>query len=308
MKKVLITAKIFDIAKNILSRKYKVDIWDKKKGSLKEAVQKYDAILSTIEEKFNEKIIFSSKKLKVISNCAVGLDNIDLIACEKKSIKVYNLPYIVTNSTADLTMGILLSFARHIIEANKFVKQNKWKSFDANRFLGFELYKKTLGIIGFGRIGQAVAKRAIGFGIKVIFFSRSKKILKTGFKRCKSVSFEKLLETSDFISLNTSLNKSSENLIDKKAFSLMKKRPILINAARGKVINTKDLIYALKKGILTGAALDVTDPEPMYNHDLLSCKNCLIVPHIGTATYECRYNMAKKAAENILNFFADKKR
>ena len=308
MKKVFITRKLPHIAVDILSKDFDVDMNEKKYLSRKElieATEKYDGILSTIPDIFDKDILSYAKKLKVISNYAVGLDNIDVEFAEKsKNIKVFNLPDIVTNSTADLTFAIFLSLIRKICPAKEFVKKGLWKEFDLELFVGEELFNKTFGIIGFGRTGKAVAKRALGFGLKVVFYNRSKVFLqKDELEKYKQITKEELLEISDYISLHVPLNEESKYMINLETMKTMKKKPVLINMARGPIVKTDDLIKALKTGLVRGVGLDVTDPEPLpSNHSLLSFENALIVPHIGTATVECRYIMAKKAAENILFF------
>ena len=304
-KHVFITRKIHPIAKDILSKKFEVHENEKfgelTDNDLKNIVFKYDAILSTVREKFTKEILKNKKNLKLISNYAVGLNNIDTDFANSIGIKVYNTPDVVTDSTADLTIALLLSLIRKIPEASNFVKRNEWKSWDPNLFVGKELQGKTLGIIGFGRIGQAVAKRAIGFGLKVIFCNPSK-IKKSISDKSKQVKLDYLLKESDIISLHAPLNEATKNLIDYNAFKKMLKKPIILNLARGEILNTEDLTRALKEELIWGVALDVTNPEPIpKDHKLLSLKNCIIVPHIGTATIECRHNMAKMAAENIVN-------
>ena len=306
MKKVLITKTLpSDIAKELLSKKYLVDINEGsvlKKEDLIEAVQKYDGILSLLCDRFDKEVLSYAKNLKVISNFAIGLDNIDQNEAHKKNIKVFNLPDIVTESTADLTFAILLSLIRKIPEAKAYVKKNKWVAYDPTLFMGEELHNKTFGIIGFGRCGKAVAKRALGFGLNVIFYNRSKVDLQDDLKLCKQVSLDDLFKSSDYISLHVPLTEETKHFLFLDTIKQMVKKPVLINMARGGVVNTDDLVYALENKLLRSASLDVTDPEPLTkDHPLLSLENCLVVPHIGSATLECRYQMAKKAAENILS-------
>ena len=307
MKKVFISRSIPNIAYNLLSKKMEVVVNEKKdlpKDKLIEVMREYDAILSTIPDIIDEEVLSHAGKIKVISNYAVGLDNIDVEYAKSKNIAVFNLPDIVTNSTADLTFAIFLSLVRKICSAREYVKNDLWKSYDPDIFVGEELTGKTFGIIGFGRIGKAVAKRALGFSMKVIFYSNRELDENEKIDGCVQVSKDVLLESSDFISLHIPLTADNKHFVNIELMKKMKKKPIIINVARGGVINTDDLIDALKNGYIRGAALDVTDPEPLSgNHPLCSFENCLIVPHIGTATIDCRYEMAKKAAENILSFF-----
>ena len=306
MKKVFIARLIPNIASTLLSKKYEVVVNENKnlsKEKLIEVMKDYDAILSTIPDIIDWEVLSHAKNMKVISNYAVGLDNIDVEYARSKNIAVFNLPDIVTNSTADLTFAIFLSLVRKICSAREYVKNDLWKAVDPDLFVGEELAGKTFGIIGFGRIGRAVAKRALGFGMKVIFSHNRELLEYEKVEGCKQVSKSQLLDTSDFISLHVPLTPENKYLVNIDLMKDMKKKPIIINVARGGVVNTDHLIEALKNGYIRGAALDVTDPEPLSgNHPLCSFDNCLIVPHIGTATIDCRYEMAKKAAENILNF------
>lgn len=306
MKKIFITRRLPPIAKNLLSKHFIVDGSDENKPlserKLKEVVSSYDGILSTISEKFPKSILENAKNLKVLSNYAIGLDNIDLQAAKEKGISVYNTPDVVTQSTADMTFALLLSLIRKISSAQSFVKENKWSAWDPELFLGEELAGKTFGIIGFGKIGKEVAKRAQGFGLKVIYYNRSN--VEPLNKEMEQVELDYLLKKSDYISLHVPLNEKTKDLITKKEIEKMEKKPLLLNLARGDVINTDALVNALVSGKIRGAALDVTNPEPISgNHPLCKMENCIIVPHIGTATKECRHNMAKLAAENIIKHF-----
>ena len=309
MKSVFITRKLPEIAVAILKSKFEVSMFDKNElfpqEQLGDLVNNYDVILSTPADKFTKSVLEKAEKVRVISNYAVGLDNIDVEYAKGKGISVYNTPDVVTASTADHTVSILLSLIRNVNEAYQSIKQNQWKAWDPYIFLGDELTGKTFGIIGFGRIGQAVAKRMIGFGLKIVYYNRSDNDLdKFIAPFVKKVSMDELLRSSDYISLHVPLTDQTKDLINESMFLKMEKKPILINTARGGVVNTKDLIEALTKKHIRGAALDVTDPEPIdKNHPLLEFDNCIITPHIGTATTVCRSNMAKLAAENIVNHY-----
>jgi len=300
VKKALITRKIPSIAKEVLSKKFIVEEWEQNcpipKDKLIEAAQEYEAFLTMLSDPVDKEILENATQLKIISNYAIGLDNIDVSYAKSKGITVYNLLDIVTESTADLTFAILLSLIRRVPEAWQFVKEDKWKAYDPNLFFGESLHQKIFGIIGYGRISKAVAQRAKGFGMKVQFYHYKDLDVK------EQVSLDELYETSDYISLHIPLKEETHHFIDAIAMQKMKKHPVLINMARGAVVDTDALVKALEKGWIRGAALDVTDPEPFPgNHPLCSFENCLIVPHIGSATLECRTLMAKQAAENILS-------
>jgi glyoxylate reductase len=270
-------------------------------------IYKYDGVLSTITEKFDEGIMQASKKkLKIISNMAVGMDNIDLKAADKFGIKVFNTPDVVTDSTADFTIALGLSFLRQVIDSNLFIKENKWKKWDPEIFNGRSLRNFSWGIIGFGRVGKAVAERLKGFGVKIYYYDVNKVNDLSNFDFVEFLEFDKLLNFSDVISIHIPLNEYTRNLINYSAFQKMSKKPLVINMARGAVLNSIDLIKALQEGLISGAALDVFDPEPISaDHPILKFKNVLITPHIGTATIECRRDMAITAAKNIIKFFED---
>ena len=307
-KKIYFCRKFPEIARKILEEKFDID--ENKndqilsKEFLAEIAQNYDGVITTLSDNFDSQVLSFTSRLQVISNYAVGLDNIDQNFAKSKNIKVYNLPDIVTHSTADLTFALFLSFVRQIPNAQKYVKDNLWKKIDINLFLGNELFGKTFGIIGFGRIGMEVAKRAQAFGMKILAFRRNDYDIPDSLKdSLKKASFEEILEKSDYISIHTPLTDETRGMIDMFAFEKMKETCVLINTSRGSVINTEDLLTALKEKKIKAALLDVVDPEPINNNPLLDLDNCYILPHIGTATVECRENMAKKAAENILDFF-----
>lgn len=314
MKTVFITRRLPNIAEQMLAKYFKVIANKKNKPisnrQLLSAVSKYDAILSTVSDKFTTEIIGKKKNLQVISNYAVGLNNIDVPFAKKNNIAVYNTPDVVTESTADLTFALLLSLVRKIDGARRFVKENKWSRWDPEIFLGEELSGKIFGIIGFGRIGQAVARRAVGFGLRVIYCNRTRKKPENRHlaNEMRQVKLKTLLKKSDYISIHVPLQNDTRHLINKKSIGDMKRNPVIINMARGEIIETGSLVGALRSGQIRGACLDVTDPEPLAgNHPLVNMKNCLVVPHIGTATVECRSAMAKLAAENIINHFYGQK-
>lgn len=295
MKSVFITHRLPQIAQALLSEHFSVTVREKNEplsnDELVHAVGTYDAILSAISDRFTRDVLAQKKNLSVISNYAVGLDNIDLAGAKAFGIAIYNTPDVVTASTADLTFALLLSFIRRIEAARRFVREDKWREWVPELLLGEELSGKTFGIIGFGRIGKAVGKRAEGFGLRVIHCS-------------DAGGLPAVLASSDYISIHAPLKTETKHMINAEAFSQMKRKPILINMARGAIVETGALLDALRSGQVRGACLDVVDPEPLHgDHPLLDMEQCLIVPHIGTATVECRENMAKLAAENIINHF-----
>jgi glyoxylate reductase len=265
--------------------------------SLIDLLPKAEGLLSLLTIPVTETTINQSPNLRVISNMAVGVDNIDIKACTKRGIPVGNTPGVLTESTADLTMALLLSIARKIPQANSDAREGLWKTWSPAGWLGMELHGSTLGIIGMGKIGQAVAKRALGFGMTIIFTDPER----SEFPDAEKVSYEELLKRSDIISLHVPLTTETRGIINKSSLSLMKTSAILINAARGQLIETNALVVALKEKKIAGVALDVTDPEPLPpTHPLFRFPNCLIVPHIGSATQHTRRLMAELACKNLL--------
>jgi len=310
MKKVFITRRLPAIAEERLKEKF--DVYGSRENEpyprklLPEIVGQYDAVLSTVTEKFNKEILKQKGKLTVISNYAVGLDNIDVEFAKSLGIAIYNTKDVVTNSTADLTFSIFLSLIRKILLAQVFIRNDNWKTWDPELFLGEELNGKVFGILGFGKIGQAVARRAFGFDLNIIFTNRSDIDAKyCNDIKARCVSFDELLAISDYISIHLPLTDETEGFINMHTINRMEKKPIVLNIARGGIIDTDDLVEALKSGKIRGAGLDVTSPEPLPgDHPLCHLDNCIVVPHIGTATQECRNNMARLAAQNIINHFS----
>jgi glyoxylate reductase len=244
-----------------------------------------------------ESLLQKAPKLRVISNMAVGVDNIDIAACTRRGIPVGNTPGVLTESTADLTMALLLSAARGLAQASQDARLGCWKTWSPAGWLGQDLSGSTLGIIGMGKIGKAVAKRAIAFGMNIIY-SDPETWDETNFP---NIPLDELIRQSDIITLHVPLTSDTRGLINKSTLSLMKPSAILINASRGPIVDMLSLYQALKDKRITAAALDVTDPEPLPpTHPLFSLPNCLILPHIGSATWNTRRRMAELACENLL--------
>jgi glyoxylate reductase len=244
-----------------------------------------------------ESLLQSAPNLRVISNMAVGVDNIDINACTRRKIPVGNTPGVLTESTADLTMALLLSIARNIPQASLDAREGRWKTWRPAGWLGMELSGSTLGIIGMGKIGRAVARRARGFGLKILY--TDSKI--SDEPDATKVTLEELFSQSDIVSLHAPLTPDTRGMINQTTFPMMKPSAILINTARGGLVDTRALLDALIGNKIAAAAIDVTDPEPLPpDHPLYSLNNCLIVPHIGSATQHTRRKMAELACENLL--------
>lgn len=265
-----------------------------------------DALFTLLVDPVDEDLLSSAPRLKVVSNMAVGVDNIDLEACTRRGIPVGHTPGVLTAGTADLTWALLLSTARKIPQAQQDARAGKWTTWDPTGWLGTDLEGATLGIIGMGKIGSAVAKRAQGFGMNLIFHNRSPRPSLEQELDAQQVSLNEVLEQSDFLCLHIPLNEETRHLINKTALQNMKPSAILINVARGPVVDTDALVQALKKGWIRAAGLDVTDPEPLPpDHPLYSLSNCLITPHIGSATHNTRRTIANLAVQNVIAGLAE---
>jgi phosphoglycerate dehydrogenase-like enzyme len=244
-----------------------------------------------------EEEIKQAPNLRVVSNMAAGVDNIDIRTCTNHGIPVGNTPGVLTEGTADLTMALLLAAARRIPQASLDAREGRWKTWSPTGWLGADLNNATLGIVGMGKIGKAVAKRAVVFGLKVIFYDP----YTSGDPDAKKSTLDEVLSQSDFISIHVPLTKETHHLINKDILRMMKPSAILINASRGSVVDMIALYDALNEKHISAAALDVTDPEPLPpDHPLYSMPDCLIVPHIGSATWNTRRRMAELACENLL--------
>jgi glyoxylate reductase len=249
-----------------------------------------DALLTLLTDRIDSGLIDASPNLKVIANYAVGFDNIDVDAATSRGIAVGNTPDALTEATADMAFALLMAAARRILEAADAARSGRWKTWEPGAFLGADVYGATIGIIGLGRIGQAVARRASGFGMEVLTTETR-----------DAHNLEHLLRRSDFVSLHLPLTSGTRHLINAELLALMKPTAILINTSRGGVVDQAALTQALQTGQIAGAALDVTDPEPLPLEDpLWQAPNLLVVPHIASATWTARERMAEIAVDNIL--------
>jgi glyoxylate reductase len=257
---------------------------------LRERAREADALLTTVTERVDAELLDACPDLKAIANMAVGTDNIDTDAAAERGIPVGNTPDVLTDATADLAIALLLALARRIVAGAAVVRAGEWRPWQPAADLGADLAGATLGIVGWGRIGQAVARRAEGFGLAIVHSSRS-----------SGIPLDELLERADFVSLHTPLTPATRHLIDAAALRRMKPTALLVNTARGGVVDQDALRAALHAGTIAGAALDVTEPEPLpADHPLLDAPNLLVVPHVGSATVRTRARMAELAVENLL--------
>jgi glyoxylate reductase len=268
---------------------------------LLERVRGVDGILCLLTDRIDGEVMDAAGPgLKVISNHAVGVDNIDLPAATMRRIPVGNMPGILTDATADFAFALLMAAARRVVEGERYVRLGRWKTWGPSLLLGADVSGATLGILGYGRIGQALAKRASGFDMRILYCDPSLAGPDPSLPG-EQVDFETLLGESDFISLHTPLTQETYHLIDAQALALMKPSAILINTARGPVVDPQALYQALKQRRIFAAALDVTEPEPIpLDSPLLELDNLIIVPHIASASRSTREKMATMAAENLI--------
>jgi glyoxylate reductase len=265
-------------------------------------------LLSLLVDKIDRDIIDAAPDLKIVANCAVGYNNIDVSYATAKGITVTNTPGVLTDTTADLTWALILSVARKIPQADRFTRQKRYKNWELDLFLGKDLGGKQLGIIGMGRIGKAVALRARPFKLKTVY--TDPKRLTPGEEkkyRARYLPLENLLKTSDIITIHAALTKDTHHLISRKNIHLLKKQAFLVNVSRGPVVEEKALVEALEKENLWGAGLDVYENEPEIGKKLLSLDNVVLLPHIGSASYKTRAQMSMMAAKNLVHVLSGKK-
>ena len=307
-KKVYLTRTIPEPALSILSKECDIVVNKKPSPPTKKEIitniRNMDAILCTLSDTIDGEIMDAAgSNLKVISSYSTGYDHIDIEEANRRGIYVTFTSDILAEATADLTFALILSIARRVVEADKFVRKKQWKfGWMPNLFLGSDVNGMTLGIFGLGSIGAAVARRATGFNMKILYYNRDRVDHQLNHPIANYVDINSLLKESDFLSIHATLNKESFHFFNEVNFRKMKKTAFLINTSRGQIIYERDLIKALKNKWISGAALDVYEKEPMsFSNPLLRMQNVIILPHIGSATYQVRSKMARVAAENLLN-------
>lgn len=303
--KVFVTRAIPEKGFELIKEFCEIDLWEGElppsRDELLKRVQGVDGLLSLLTDKIDGELMDTAgEQLKVISNHAVGFDNIDVPAATARKIPVGNTPDVLTDATADFSFALMMAAGRRLIEADRYVRDGMWKTWGPMTLLGTEMRDATLGLVGFGRIGKAMARRAVGFDMHVIYYDPSEKRPDTTIK-ATPVDFETLLEESDFISLHTPLTPDTRHLIDAEALSKMKPSAVLVNTSRGPVIDHDALYEALKSERIFAAALDVTDPEPLaLDSPLLTLRNLIIAPHIASASKATREKMSWMAAKNLI--------
>lgn len=308
---VFVTREIAEDALRSLRRHACVEVWQHQMPppypELRRRAHDAHAILTMVTDRIDAELIAAAPLLRVVSNHAVGVDNIDVAAATRAGIVVGNTPGVLTETTADLAFALMMAAARRVAEGDRLVRAGKWKTWGPKLLLGQDVFGATLGIIGWGKIGRAMGRRAAGFGMRVMYAQPAGRRRRGGGEAledvpgARRVTLERLLRDSDFISLHVPLTPHTRHMLGAREFAAMKPGAIVVNTARGAAIDQRALYHALKRGHLGGAGLDVTDPEPLPSGDpILELDNVVITPHIGSASVRTRAKMASIAAENII--------
>lgn len=307
---VYVTRHIPQAALDILASAADLEVWPDElpppPDQLPSLLAAADGVLSMLTDRIDDNVLAGCPKLRVVAQMAVGYDNVEIAAATRRGILVTNTPGVLTDATADLTLALLLAIARRIVEAAEYARAGRWTTWGPLMLVGAPVAGATLGIVGLGRIGAAVARRARGFGMNISYHSRTRQ---PDLERELGVRWhdrlDGLLAEADFVSLHVPGGAATQHLIDAAALARMKPSAYVINVARGPVVDTAALLDALQRGVIAGAALDVTDPEPLpADHPLYQLANCLIVPHIGSADLTTRTRMATMAATNLVEALA----
>jgi lactate dehydrogenase-like 2-hydroxyacid dehydrogenase len=303
--KVLITRKIFDEVIAFVKSHFEVD--DNQSDipfapeTLIQKLQKKAGAIILLTDRIDEAVLSQCPDLKIVSNIAVGYNNIDVQACTRHKVMVTNTPGVLDDTTADFAWTLILATARRVVEADQYLRSSQWNGWKLMEFLGYDVHHKVLGICGLGRIGQGVARRAKGFKMQILYTDMVRAA--PSVEKDLTVRFvdkRTLLTESDFVTLHVPLGPETTHYISTRELALMKPNAILINASRGPVVDEKALVQALRKGKIAGAGLDVYEREPEVEPELLEMKNVVLAPHIASASYETRLRMAKMAAENLV--------
>lgn len=304
--KVFVTRRIPQVGLAKLQEVCDVDLWTHplppSRTDLLERVGAIEGLLSLLTERIDEDLLDAAPNLKVVSNYAVGFNNIDIKACTERGIRVGNTPGVLTDATADLAFALMIAAARRVVEGHRYALSGAWKTWEPLGHIGQDLIGRTVGIVGMGRIGYAFAKRCHGgWGMRVLYHDVHPSEQAERDFGAKRVEFDTLLAESDFVSVHADLNASTKGMFNAQAFRRMKNTAVFVNTARGPLHNQADLTHALKTGEIFAAGLDVTDPEPPDEHDeLLKLHNVVINPHIASATVSSRNAMAEIAADNLI--------
>jgi len=310
--KVYVTRHLPEQAWNELSQGCEATSWDQETPPPYEVllanIHDKDGLLCLLTDRVDARLMDAAPRLKVISQCAVGYDNIDVEAATQRGIRVGNTPGVLTNATADFTFALLMAAARRIGEGIDYVRAGRWETWGLTLLLGQDVFGATLGIIGLGRIGTAVARRARGFNMRILYYDTTRQPQIESELGMEYHPLNDLLAKADFVSLHVNLTDETRGLINSEAFERMKPTAVLINTARGPVVDSEALYQALKTGRIAAAAIDVTDPEPLpADHKLLSLPNLILTPHIASATVSSRTQMALMAVRNLIAGVNDRK-
>ena len=303
--KILITRQVFPEIVDALRQRFDLEVNDDDRPwppeELARRIADKQGVLATVTDRFDDAVLSAAPALKVVSNIAVGTNNVDIAACTKRGIKVTNTPGVLDDTTADLTWSLLMAAARRIAEADAYVRRGDWKiAFGVQYFLGQDIHHATLGIIGMGRIGQAIARRASGFDMRVLYNNRSR-LAEADEKRLNATRVERdeLLARSDFVVVMAPYSPATHHLIGAAEIAKMKATAILVNSARGGVVDDAALAEALKERRIAGAGLDVFEGEPNLHPEFAKLPNVVLTPHIGSASRATRIIMCNTAAENM---------
>lgn len=310
--KIFVSRNLPGEALKALSKRHQVEIspYDRvlTREELLKSVSGIDGLLCLLTDVVDSEVMDAAgSSLKIIANYAVGFDNIDLKAATGRGIMVTNTPEVLNEAVAELTWALILSLARRVVEADEFMRKASFRGWDPGLFLGRDVYGKTLGIVGFGHIGSLVARRAKGFEMKVLYFSRSRKPEAEKELGIRYADLDKLLRGSDVVTLHLPLTPQTRHLIGQKELKKMKPTAYLVNTSRGPVVDEKALAESLREGKIAGAGLDVYENEPDVYPELLQMENVVLTPHIASATIEARSAMAQVAVDNLLAGLAGKK-
>jgi glyoxylate reductase len=305
--KLLVTRELVPSVMEALRERFEVDVYDGDgaiaREDLLKRIQGADAALTLLTEKVDAEFFDAAgPQLRIVANHAVGFDNVDVPEATRRGVPVSNTPEVLTETTADLAWALLLAAARRIAEGDRFLRSRTPWIWGPQMMMGVDIHGKTLGVVGFGRIGQAVARRASGFHMKVIYSSSSGPREVEGID-AEHREFDELLREADFVSVNVALNDSTRHLFGDEQFRAMKPTAVLVNTARGPVVDEAALARALKAGEIFAAGIDVFEKEPEVHPELLECENAVIIPHLGSATIDTREAMGMLAAENLFAVF-----
>ncbi len=303
--RVFLTRRLPGRALELLGAQAEVEVWEGElpppQEELRRQAESCDGLVTLLTDRIDEEVLSRVARLRVVSNMATGFDNIDVAAASRRTVLVTRTPGVLSETVADFTFALLLAAARRVAEADRHVRRGLWRTWGPALMLGQDVYGATLGIVGLGGIGAEVARRARGFGMRVLYHSRTRKPALERRYRLTFVSLDELLGESDFVSLHAPLTEETRHLIGERQLGLMKATAVLVNTARGPLVDQQALYGALVAGRIAGAALDVTDPEPMAADDpLLGLENVIVTPHISSASTATRWRMAEMAAANLL--------